>query len=154
ELTERLSDANAGILSRSTETSMYNFLAMHRALYENQYQYRALFVSLPLLLKQDPEFAAKYAERQLLRKKAIYQELKSLFLGGYFLTAKAQDLDTILNAIVTLNRFWISEATVDETIDEGEAAITMALQKLAGLLHIISTDKGKEEIKKFLKELK
>jgi AcrR family transcriptional regulator len=153
ELTQRLSDTNEALLSQEKETSIYNFLDMHRSIYSNQYQYRALFISLPLLLKQDNEFARQYAERQVARKKAIYRQLKSLFLAGYFQTAKAQDLDTILHAITTTNRFWISEATVDEIIEDRVTAINTYINRLAGLLHIIATDKGKEEIKRFSSEL-
>ncbi len=154
ELTERLSDSNAAIFSQDREPGIYNFLDMHRRLYKNQYEYRALFISLPLLLKQDNEFATRYAQRQIERKKALYDELKSLFLAGYFNTAKAEDMDTILHAITTINRFWISESTVDGLIDSGDIAINTYLQRLAGLLHIVATDKGKEEIRKFVNELK
>lgn len=153
ELTQQLSDANEAILSREKEISIYNFLDMHRSIYTNQYQFRALFISLPLLLKQDIEFARQYAERQVVRKKAIYRQLKSLFLAGYFQTAKAQDLDTILHAIIIVNRFWVSEATVDEIIEDKEVAINTYLQRLAGLLHIVATDKGKDEITRFRSEL-
>lgn len=154
ELTDRLSESNAAIFAQNTEPGIYNFLDMHRRLYKNQYEYRALFISLPLLLKQDNEFATRYAQRQIERKKALYDELKSLFLAGYFNTAKAEDMDTILHAITTINRFWISESTVDGLIDSGDKAINIYLQRLAGLLHIVATVKGKEEIRKFVNELK
>lgn len=154
ELTDRLSESNAAIFAHNREPGIYNFLDMHRRLYKNQYEYRALFISLPLLLKQDNEFASRYAQRQIDRKKALYDELKSLFLAGYFNTAKAADMDTILHAVTTINRFWISESTVDGLIDSGDKAINTYLQRLAGLLHIVATDKGKEEITKFVNELK
>src|SRR5690606_25508166 len=112
ELTERLSESNGAIFSRQTEPGIYNFLDKHRLIYHSQYEYRALFVSLPLMLKQDDEFATRYAQRQLERKKTLYNELKALFMAGYFNTAKSVDMDTILHAITTINRFWISEATV------------------------------------------
>lgn len=154
ELTQRLSDTNEAILAQEKDTSIYNFLDMHRRIYNNQYQYRALFISLPLLLKQDHEFAKNYAERQVARKKAIYQQLKSLFLAGYFHAAQIQDVDVILHAITTNNGFWISEATVDGIIDNKELAINAYLERLAGLLHIIATDKGREDIARFRRELK
>lgn len=153
ELTERLSDSNAAIFSQDREPGIYNFLDMHRRIYRNQHEYRALLISLPLLLRQDNEFAQRYAQRQVERKKALYTELKSLFLAGYFNTAKAADLDTVLHAITTINRFWISESTVDGLIDSGEQAINTYLTRLAGLLHIIATDKGKAEIARFNNEL-
>src|SRR5690606_39123248 len=110
-------------------------------------------ISLPLLLKQAPDFAHVYHERQLTRKKSIYNELKSLFLSGYFQTAKTRDLDTILDAITTTNRYWISEATVDGGIEDRDVTIDTYLFRLAGLLHIIASEKGKKDIVRFLKEL-
>ncbi len=154
ELTDRLSQSNAAIFSQKAEPGIYNFLDKHRRIYYNQYEYRALFVSLPLMLKQDDEFATRYANRQVERKKTLYNELKALFLAGYFNTAKSADLDTVLHAITTINRFWISEATVDGLIDNRQTAVNTYLEQLAGLLHMIATEKGKEEITRFRKELK
>lgn len=154
ELTERLSETNAAIFSQSAEPGIYNFLDKHRRIYYNQYEFRALFVSLPLLLKQDSEFAGRYALRQTERKKTLYNELESLFDAGYFSTTKSADLDTVLHAITTINRFWISEATVDGIIDSKEMAINAYLERLAGLLHIIATEKGRKEIARFRGELK
>ncbi len=153
EISRLLSESNENIFATERESGIYNFLDMHRSIYLNQYKFRSLFVSLPLLLKQDNSFAEVYQERQLTRKKSIYNELKSLFMSGFFQTAKTQDLDTILNAITTTNRFWISEATVDGLIEDREVAINTYLFRLAGLLHIIASEKGKKEIVTFLKEL-
>lgn len=153
ELTTLLSKGNAEILAVEKETTVYNFLDMHRKLYQNQYKYRALFVSLPLLLKQNEQFLENYKERQGARKKAIYDDLRSLFLKGYFQTAKAADLDTVLHAIISTNRFWVAEATVDNMIEDKALAISTNLKKLAGLLHIIASDKGKADIERFTKEL-
>ena len=153
ELSERLSEGNTVLFKQDREVSIYNFLDMHRNIYANQYKYRSLFISLPLWVKHDSTLAENYKGRQQQRRKSIYDELKSLFLSGYFQTAKAQDLDAILNAITTTNRFWISEATLDEIIDDKELAINTYLLRLAGLLHIISSEKGKADIRKFLREL-
>ena len=153
EISRLLSEANEDIFATERERGIYNFLDMHRAIYLNQYKFRSLFISLPLLLKQDSSFAEVYQERQLTRRKAIYDELKSLFMAGFFQTAKTQDLDTILNAITTTNRFWIAESTVDGLIEDRDVAINTYLFRLAGLLHIIASEKGKKEIVTFLKEL-
>lgn len=153
EIARRLSESNEGIFNSEREPGIYNFLDMYRSIYNNQFNYRSLFVSLPLLLRLDIDFANVYHERQLTRKKVIYNQLKSLFMGGYFLTAKSQDLDTILNAVTTTNRFWISEATVDGLIEDKDVAVNTYLFRLAGLLHIVASEKGKQDIVKFLKEL-
>lgn len=153
ELANRLSERNQEILAEERELTAYNFLDKHRILYRNQYKYRGLFISLPLLLKQNETFAGVYRQRQQERKSSIYNDLKSLFLKGYFQTAKSDDLDTIFNSIITTNRFWISESTVDNAI-ENEFTINTYLAHLAGLLNIIAAEKGKSEIRLFLAELR
>lgn len=153
EIQKRLGDSNSELLNQKREVTIYNFLELHTSIYINQYQYRAMFVSFPLLLKQNGLSHEHYKERHVARKKSIYNEMKSLFLKGYFNTAKADDMDTILNAIIMNNRLWISEATADGIIEERELAISTYIKRLAGLLHIISSDKGKEEIKQFLAEI-
>lgn len=140
-------------LSANTDVSIYNFLQIQHGIYKTQYQYRALFVSIPLLVIQNEVLASDFRNRQTQLNKTIYQQLKSLFLAGYFQTAKSRDLDTVLHAISATNLFWISEATVEAVIDDEELAISTYIFRLAGLLHIIASDKGKTDIKRFLNEL-
>lgn len=140
-------------LSTDAEVSIYNFLQIQHGIYKTQYQYRALFVSIPLLVMQNEALASDFRNRQAQLNKTIYQQLKSLFLAGYFQTAKSRDLDTVLHAISATNLFWISEATIEAIIDDEELALSTYLFRLAGLLHIIASDTGKADIKRFLNEL-
>lgn len=135
------------------EVSIYNFLQIQHGIYVAQYQYRALFISMPLLVMQNEALASDFRNRQAQLNKTIYQQLKSLFLAGYFQTAKSRDLDTVLHAISATNLFWISEATIEAVIDDEELALSTYLFRLAGLLHIIASDTGKADIKRFLNEL-
>ncbi|MCB0697279.1 MAG: TetR/AcrR family transcriptional regulator [Chitinophagaceae bacterium] len=153
ELISRLSEGNSQLFAAEQEPGIYSFLQMNRKIYENQYRYRSLFVSLPLLLKQDPEYAERYQEIQVVRRKNIYNQLRSMFMGGYFQTGKTESLDTILDALAMNNRMWISEATLDGILDDKDTAINTYLFRQAGLLHIIASEKGKKDIVRFLREL-
>ncbi|MCB9046823.1 MAG: TetR/AcrR family transcriptional regulator [Chitinophagales bacterium] len=153
ELISRLSEGNSQLFESEQEPGIYSFLQMNRKIYENQYRYRSLFVSLPLLLKQDPEYAERYQEIQVVRRKNIYNQLRSMFMGGYFQTGKTESLDTILDALAMNNRMWISEATLDGILDDKDTAINTYLFRQAGLLHIIASEKGKKDIVRFLREL-
>lgn len=150
EIQVRLSESNTELFEEDREVSIYNFLQLHAMVYENQYSYRAIFTSLPLLMKQGSISVEHYKEQQVNRTRGVYQHMKSLFLGGYFQTAKADDMDAILHAIILHNRFWISEATVDDVIKEKNIALQRAIERLASLLSIISSEKGKTDIKRFL----
>lgn len=153
ELSALLSASNDAIFAGYTEPGIYNMLHMYNAICINQYKYRSLFVSLPLWIKQDEEFAKRYRANQLERRKVIYGHLKSLFLGGYFQTAKSGDMDSVLNSIVMTNRFWVSEAIIDGTIDNERTATIGYMQRIAGLLGIIASEKGRQEIAQFMATL-
>lgn len=154
EIQNRLSASNSALFDKEKETSIFSFLQTHYEIYSNQYNYRAIFISLPLLMKQGSISVEQYKIQQLKRRNDIYQEMKSLFLKGYFQTAKADDMDAILESIIIHNRFWISEATADGIIEDKEFAVSTYIHRIAALLKIIASEKGKMEIGQFLQEIK
>lgn len=154
EIQIRLSNSNSELFASERETSIYNFLKLHFEIYQNQYKYRSIFVSLPLLLKQGSIDMQIYKDKQYKRKKDLYDEMKHLFMKGYFQTAKSDDMDTVLNTVILNNRMWIAEATADGIIEDQESAIITYIERLAGIIKIVASDKGREEIARFMKEIK
>lgn len=154
ELAERLTASNSEILERAKAPSLYGFMEMNKSLYFNQYQYRAFFLSLPLWLQQDIEFAKKYREGLIARRKSFTRELETLIGEGYLLPLSEQDLEPVLGALSATGRLWISEATIDGLIDQEEKAIYTYLRRMAGLLQFIATEQGKNDLQKFLNTLK
>jgi hypothetical protein len=123
-------------------------------MYFNQYKYRSYFISLPLWLQQDVEFAQTYRAMQASRHVTFTQELKTLATGGYLLAIPDEDLAPLLAALLTTNRLWISEATLDGLIADEKLAVNTYLNRMAGLLNFIASEKGKADVRKFLKKLK
>ncbi|MEO3407089.1 TetR/AcrR family transcriptional regulator [Mucilaginibacter sp. CAU 1740] len=154
EISNRVTESNAEILGKSKIPGLYGFLEMNRLLYFNQYKYRSYFISLPLWLQQDVEFAQTYQAMQVSRRVTFTQELKTLATGGYLLAISDEDLAPLLAALSITNRLWISEATLDGLIADEKLVVNTYLGRLAGLLNFIASEKGKADIRKFLKELK
>lgn len=154
EISNRLTISNREILEQPKADGLYGFLDMNRRLYFNQYKYRSYFISLPLWLQQDIEFAQTYREMQASRRLTFTQELKTLTADDYLLTLADEDLEPMLAALSTTNRLWISEATIDGLIVNEKLAVNTYLGRMAGLLNLIASEKGKKDIRKFLKELK
>ena len=133
---------------------MYNYLKMHQELYHNQYKYRSLVVSLPLLLKQNLDFRKQYSENQSVRKETMYNELKSLFLAGYMQGTKIEILDMVLHSIIMIGRLWVIEANLDYEVIIKEEVINSYLKRLCKVLELVASQKGQEEITQFLNGLK
>ncbi len=153
ELGRRLSDGNAQIIDSYQEKTMYNYLMMHKDLYHNQYKYRSLVISLPLLLKQNEGFRHQYNENQSVRKESMYNELKSLFLAGYIQGTKIEILDTVLHSVIMIGRLWVVEANLDNEVIVEQDVISSYLKRLCNILGLVASKKGQEEIDLFLEQL-
>ena len=154
ELSNRLTISNEEILDQPKDPGLYSFLDMNRRLYFNQYKYRSYFISLPLWLQQDIAFAQSYRKLQALRRTLFTKELKALVNDGYLLPLSDADMNPMHEALAATSRLWIVEATIDGLIDNENIAVHTYLKRLAGLLNLIASEKGKTAIEKFLKELK
>jgi len=153
EISNRLIASNGEILDAPKAPGLYGFLDMNRSMYFNQYKYRAYFISLPLWLQQDAAFAESYRELQAVRRKSFIDELKTLVSDDYLLPLSETDMSPMLEALGATGRLWICEATIDGLIGNEKQAVHHYLKRLAGLLNLVATEKGKAEIKRFIDEL-
>lgn len=153
ELGGRLSSSNAQIIGSYGDKSMYNYLQMHKELYHNQYKYRSLVVSLPLLLKQNKGFRSQYDENQKARKSAMYNELKYLYESGYIKGAKMETLDAVLHSVIMIGRLWVIEANLDKEVIVEQEVINDYLKRLCNILKLVASKKGMSDIDVFLKEI-
>lgn len=153
ELAHRLTVSNGELLDAPRAAGLYGFLDLNRRLYVNQYYYRAFFLSLPLWLKQDIDFARRYQEGQASRRQAFTQALAELVGEGYLSPLCEEDMETIFDSLAATSRLWICEAVLDELIEDETSAVHIYLRRFAGLLNLVATEKGKADIKLFLHEL-
>jgi AcrR family transcriptional regulator len=149
EIVSRLSTRNTDIFMENPPT-LAEMLEAYERSYKNQYQYRGLFNSIPLLLKQNKEFFDQYQFRQRTRKKMVKTQLLHLIKIGYIKKITDDETDTIMQNISLLSRFWISEATADGIVDSETKVIRHYVKRLAGLMYPVATTKGKKDIETFL----
>ncbi|GAA4327758.1 hypothetical protein GCM10023149_31360 [Mucilaginibacter gynuensis] len=154
EISNRLTITNTEILDEPKSPGLYGFMDMNRRLYFNQYKYRSYFISLPLWLQQDIEFAQTYRAMQASRRTLFAQEIKALVNEGYLLPLSTQEMAPVLEALAATSRLWICEATIDGLIDNEQIAVHTYLKRMAGLLNLIASEKGRVDIKKIMDELK
>ncbi|MVM29131.1 TetR family transcriptional regulator [Spirosoma sp. HMF4905] len=153
ELAHRLTVSNGELLDQPKESGLYGFLDMNRRMYFNQYQYRAFFLSLPLWLKQDIAFAHQYQQGQASRRQSFTHELNGLVSEGYLSPLSEAKMETLFGTLAATARLWLCEATLDGLIDDETTAVHTYLRRLAGLLELVASEKGKTDIEKFLREL-
>lgn len=149
-LAEALALAVQKITSVKREDNIYEFLQLHKEVYHCQYQYRGLMISIANL-QQERLLSHLFEEGQLLSRKVIFERLKAMLIAGHIRSAKVEELDGILNAVTMANRFWIAEALVDNLLVEPDMCINLYLKRFAGILALVATEKGKEDIRRFLK---
>lgn len=145
--------ANEVILNQEREHTFYHFLDIHQKAYDNQHNYRSIIVSRPLLLKQYSKVKQVYQEVSPVTKEGLFDELKVLLMSGFIQGSKVQELDAMLECIITMNRYWLSDVSIyDNNIDK-EVVIIKYLKRIAGLLYLVANEKGRADIDRFIKEL-
>lgn len=145
--------ANETILNQEREHTFYHFLNIHQKVYSNQYNYLSIIVSRPLLLKQYFKVKEVYQEVSPVTKEGLFDELKVLLMSGFIQGSKVQELDAMLECIITMNRYWLSDVSIyDNNIDK-EVVVSKYLKRVAGLLYLVANEKGRADIDRFIKEV-
>jgi AcrR family transcriptional regulator len=150
EITGLLSTENERILD-SIPGDLAGIMKSLRVLYENQYRFRGIFMSIPNLLRQNPKSHQQYVKRQEVRRATFKDIIAGLIEKGYLRKMDDLEKEALHRSIIMQNRFWISEATADMFIERGEAAIDYYVNRLAALFYVFATAKGKKELNFYLK---
>lgn len=153
EVSRRLGEENNVILERKENLTIVDFLAVFGEIFRNHYKYRALFFSIPNLVKQNEAVREQYHERQKLRQETILAQLADLEKGGFISIPGKKELDSIFNVITMVSRFWLSNAAVEGELSNLKLSMNKYLDVMAGQLLLIATAKGKRDIDKYYNSL-
>ncbi len=151
EIAEVLTSSNTEIFASYNDSSIIGFLNLHEQVFNNQYSYRSLFVSLPLLLKQNKSFEEKYRARQKSRRSNLSLLIKELFDNNYFKAKEEAELSFIVDMVTFINRFWLSEAIIDNANNKKKKVIDSQMSRLISFLLLVVSKKGQKEIRKYQK---
>ncbi len=152
EIARRLTAINTeSFAEMEKEFSLYHFLTSFRQIFYNHQQYKCLFLSFVHLVRQYPVMATNYKLSMKARNDMFNAHIKRLIKEGYLKIAvdEVPELVAYLNLI---GRFWLSEATINQTKGSDEEIINYYLKLIAGLFKGKTTAKGSKELNAFLKE--
>ena len=135
--------------------TLFDFLDRSRQVFQNQYQYRCLLLSVVQLFRNYPMFYREYKATEATRKKSLANAFVILRRSGYLkATLSAEATDELVSLFSFISRFWPSEASVSYRKEKPEWIIAHYLSLLAKILEPHSTSKGKKELQQFLSALK
>jgi AcrR family transcriptional regulator len=153
EIANRCTESSNGILNFQEGMNCYDFLEMIHHLFQNQYQYRNLMLSLPHIVREIEEINVHYKEAQIGRKESFDKVLHLLHTSGS-LEKPSEALNLhFVDLLLMVIRFWISDYAVNESIGFNQNQPFHHIDFISNFLNLYATDKGKEEMKKFKSEI-
>lgn len=151
-LAKRLSTLNSQTIQISRQPDdLRQFMEMFRAIFNNQYQYRCLVLSIVHLIEHYPAVAAQYRQAQILRTGSFIERFRHLRARG----SLKQDLtETDLNRMASFcsltGRFWLSDYWVANRDKPVEQMINHYLSLLAAAFVPYVTFAGQQQLDTFV----
>ncbi|RYY90530.1 MAG: TetR/AcrR family transcriptional regulator [Chitinophagaceae bacterium] len=142
ELALELSKANAAAFAAAFEPTPAGFLQLLRTVYTNHIRFRCLVISVVHLMSQNTVLAANYRKNRSLRSTGIERRLKQLAEDGYLKFPDSDALNTLIDTISLISRFWVSDAAVIQPSMAHAQQLEHYLSIVAGLLKSFATAKG------------
>lgn len=153
QLSLELSKTNAGVIVEKKDLTMIAFLDMLQQVFRNHVRFRCLLLSVVHLMEQNKHLAAAYKTTQNVRNATLKSNMKVLERGGYLKIKDKTDREYLVSSISLISRFWISEAAVSFRNLSTDDQIKHYLLLLTKLIRPYSTEKAKNDIRIFLKNL-
>jgi AcrR family transcriptional regulator len=153
EIANRCTASSTGILNFQQGMNCYVFLQMVHQLFQSQYQFRNLLLSLPHIVREVEQVNLHYKEAQELRKNSLSKVLDILYKSGSVQLPSDSLNSHFVEVMLLIIRFWISDYSVNESIDPKGNHPFRHIHIISNFLSEISTEKGKEEIREFNNEL-
>ena len=145
ELQRRIGQANDAAFKSffAGPGGIVHFLQLMQQIFNNQYKYRCLLLSLVELQKEGNNNRANYREVEQ-RRRHFYRTVFQAMVTHKELRATEADLDFLVSFITLAGRFWLSESAVSFRDWTKEEIINYYLKLIARQLALFATTKGKE----------
>jgi AcrR family transcriptional regulator len=153
QIAQLLTQANSEWINEKDGLTMLDFLGSLREVYKNHVRFRGILLSIVHLVKQNPKIAEAFRQSQNVRRAGIGSNLQVLARDGYLEIANEADLRLLVSGISIISRYWISEATINNSQLSEVEEIGQALRLVAKMLMPHATAKGRSDIDEFLEKL-
>lgn len=148
-----LSELNSKVMQPDHTITMTSYMEMFKAQFENQYQYRCIFLSFVHLIAQYEKMTARYKKVEDQRKKTTLLNIRHLTINKYLKELSDEDLDFLKSSIMLISRFWISESAVSHNHLKPDDQIGHYLKLIGNNMSFFCTTKGKLQLNKFITSL-
>ncbi len=153
-LTAQLVELNLKLFVPEPEPTVSGFLKMYAQVFENQYEYRCLFINFIHHLEQNKKFEQEYISRQEKRFELLRENMAALSANNYLKSkVDAEKIEDLVSGIGFISRFWLSEARVKFKHASKKKLFQHYLSLLANFISPYCNTKGKNEIKEFIASL-
>ena len=149
QIAQLLTKANSEWITEKDNLTVLDFLGSLREVYKNHVRFKGILLSIVHLVKQNPQMAEAFQQSQNVRRAGIGSNLQVLARDGYLEIPDEADLKLLVSGISIISRYWISEATINNSQLSEEDEIRQALMLVSKMLTPYATAVGKREIEKF-----
>lgn len=145
ELASRLRAANDAAFQDflANTINLTNFLFLMQRIFNNQYQYRALFLGMIEIQNTQETVRNAYKKTEQPRK-TFYRDSFQKLVEQQELQTTEEDLHFLVSFMSLAGRFWLSEAAISFRDAPKEAIIHYYLHLISKQLSLFATPKGKE----------
>ena len=133
--------------------SLYDFLNKNVQLFENGLKYQCLMLSMVHLMERNTRIATNYQNVIQDRTSGLVQDISLLEENKYVKFGTEDDKLLIVSSNSLQNRFWFSEAVLSGSRLDLASQMKHYLRMKAHLFRPYATNKGVEDIERFLGEL-
>jgi AcrR family transcriptional regulator len=154
EIGMRLQELNNQTIRIPEKASVKMFMVMVKKIFENHYQFRGLFLSMPNLIRNNKVFYENYVVSGIEKKRRETGIVffKSLIANKQFRTMSEQELNELASFFALTSRGWIAQALVSFPDKDSDWQMKHFLHVFAHYLENYCTASGKKELSEFLKE--
>lgn len=151
-LSQRLSGLNSQTIQFSKQPDdLKQFFEMFRLVFNNQFQYRCLVLSIVHLIEHYPAMAEQYQAVQVLRARSFVEKFTHLRATGFLSQEVTEaEMKRLAAHCSLIGRFWLSDYWMNYRDRPVEQMIDHYLSLLAGVFLPYVTPRGHLDLVSFL----
>ncbi|HQU58450.1 MAG: TetR/AcrR family transcriptional regulator [Phaeodactylibacter sp.] len=140
--------------SNEASQSLLTYLTLMRKIYQNQYAYRCIYLSMVEINQNMPAIGFNYPAVAQRRRASLERIFGMMVKAGEFREDTSKEaIEALVSFLAIINRFWISEAMMRFHPFHLDEAILHYLKLVSYQLSILATPKGREGIGLFFENM-
>ncbi len=153
EISARYVAANNALKKPGDDMSLASMAQLYKEIFNNQYRFRCLFISMPALLSGDRDVNLRFAHGQFNRRDTVRKMIKTLVSNGYLTKLSETQEEAAADQMVLISRHWIADARITRASESAARSVSHYLNLFMQVLGPYCTAKGSRQMLKLKKEI-